>query len=116
MTTIELGQGILHWHVNQPVDGHGAVYLVHGITAETGYAEFADAPLGSYGELVAVLPDERDDEIELGEGELFVDTDAFDRPLVGVHLDDEPGMPLDGRLCDRLEDQLVRLQLRAFED
>jgi 3'-phosphoadenosine 5'-phosphosulfate sulfotransferase (PAPS reductase)/FAD synthetase len=133
--TIELGQGQLWWpRYERQTDRYGTVFLLTGPDAED-YVSFENAPLGQLGRLVAVVVETRrsshcgdiarslapttptvGEEITLGAGTLFTDTDAdLDVPkAVGLAPDDHRDTDwLDPRALYRCHNQTVRLELRT---
>lgn len=134
--TIDLGQGRLWWpRFERQSDRYGTVFLLTGPDAEN-YVSFENAPVGQSGRLVAVVVENRrsghcgdiarslvpttptvGEEITLGAGTLFTDTDA-DADLgvptaVGLAPDDDRDTDwLDPRALYRCHNQTVRLELR----
>lgn len=132
--TIELGLGQLWWpRSERQTDRYGSVLLLAGSDADT-YVSFENAPVGQPGRLVAVVVETRrsghcgdiarslapttptvGEEITLGAGTLFTETDAdLDVPnAVGLVPDDHRDADwLDPRALYRCHNQTVRLELR----
>ncbi len=132
--TIELGQGQLWWpRFERQSDRYGTVFLLTGPDAED-YVSFENAPVGQPGRLVAIVVETRrsehcgdiarslapvtptvGEEITLGAGTLFTDTDAdLGIPTaVGLAPDDNRDADwLDPRALYRCHNQTVRLELR----
>jgi hypothetical protein len=132
--TIELGQGQLWWpRLERQTDRYGTVFLLIGPDAED-YVSFENAPVGRPGQLVAVVVETRrsghcgdiaralapttptvGEEITLGAGTLFTDTDAdLGVPTVGLAPADHRDTDwLDPRALYRCHNQTVRLELRT---
>jgi hypothetical protein len=132
--TIELGLGQLWWpRFERQTDRYGTVFLLTGPDADT-YVRFEGAPVGQLGRLVAVVVETRrsghcgdiarslapttpvvGEEITLGAGTLFTETDA-DLGLtnaVGLVPEDHRDSDwLDPRALYRCHNQTVRLELR----
>lgn len=131
--TIELGQGQLWWpRFERQSDRYGTVFLLTGPDAED-YVSFENAPVGQPGRLVAIVVKTRrsehcgdiarslapvtptvGEEITLGAGTLFTDTDAdLGLPTaVGLAPDDHRDSDwLDPRALYRCHNQTVRLEL-----
>jgi hypothetical protein len=132
--TIELGLGQLWWpRSERQTDRYGTVFLLTGSDADT-YVSFQNAPVGQPGRLLAVVVETRrsghcgdiarslapttptvGEEITLGAGTLFTETDAdLDVPnAVGLAADDHRDADwLDPRALYRCHNQTVRLELR----
>ncbi|HEX5116013.1 MAG TPA: phosphoadenosine phosphosulfate reductase family protein [Pseudonocardiaceae bacterium] len=132
--SIELGLGQLWWpRSERQTDRYGTVFLLTGPDADT-YVPFENAPVGQRGRLVAVVVETRrsghcgdiarslapttptvGEEITLGTGTLFTETDAdLGVPsAVGLAPDDHRDSDwLDPRALYRCHNQTVRLELR----
>ncbi|SEP50605.1 phosphoadenosine phosphosulfate reductase family protein [Amycolatopsis saalfeldensis] len=133
--TIELGQGQLWWpRSERQTDRYGTVFLLTGPDGDT-YVSFGNAPVGQPGRLVAVVVETRrsghcgdiarslapttptvGEEITLGAGTLFTETDAdLGVPTaVGLVPDDQRDTDwLVPRALYRCHNQTVRLELRV---
>jgi hypothetical protein len=131
--TIALGQGQLWWpRFERQSDRYGTVFLLTGPDAED-YVSFENAPVGQPGQLVAVVVETHrsghcgdiarslapttptiGEEITLGAGTLFTDTDADLGVPTAVGLapaDHRDTDWLDPRALYRCHNQIVRLEL-----
>ena len=134
-----LGEGVLSWHRHERVaDRYGAVVLLQDTSdqefgpvpgSEKGAADFADAPIGEQGTLVAEVIDGRMSghigdlfhgfrqtlvpkkkaRFELGSGELFTEEAWDDVLAVGVNPGGRETFWLDPRLLYEIHNCVVRL-------
>lgn len=132
--TAALGQGQLWWpRFERQTDRYGSVFLLTGPDGED-YASFESALVGQRGRLVAVVlhtgrsghcgdldrgltpsRPEVGEEIPLGTGTLFTDTDSDTGVPTAVGLKPDDGRAadwLDPRALYRCHNQTVRLELR----
>ncbi|SFQ74430.1 hypothetical protein SAMN05421810_1185 [Amycolatopsis arida] len=132
---VELGRGQLWWpRFERQTDRYGTVLLCTGPDGED-YASFESAPVGTRGQLVAVVLETRPsvhcgdlarglapttpavgEEITLGAGTVFTETDPdTGRPTaIGMAPDDGRDEDwLDPRALYRCHNQTVRLEFRA---